>query len=152
MILLKPMNPIHLEAVHEIERACFITPWSKETILTEITSNSTTVYIVALVLQSFSPPEVAGYAGMWQLADEGHVTNLAVKESRRRQGIATMLLNHLTKLAIDRNLCGLTLEVRVTNTAAQDLYIQQGYVIEGRRKGYYADTGEDAFIMWKRIR
>jgi len=151
MILIKPMVPEHIDTVYDIECECFTTPWRKSTILQEITSETPTVYIAALYFEPFRAPEVVGYAGMWHVVDEGHITNLAVTNAHRRKGIAKMLLDYLTEIAAQREMQGLTLEVRVGNTAAQNLYTQHGFAIEGCRKGYYSDTGEDAFIMWKHL-
>ena len=151
MILIKPMQPKHLDAVHSIERASFVTPWSKESLLREITENECAVYVVAMLFEAFRQPEVVGYAGMWHVTDEGHITNIAVMERYRKKGIAATLLTRLTELAVQRNISALTLEVRVGNTTAQNLYTKHGFAVEGRRKGYYADTGEDAYIMWKSL-
>ena len=150
MILIKPMQPQHVDAVHVIECVCFTTPWRKSTFLNEVTSDTDTVYIVALLFEPFCEPQIVGYAGMWQLADEGHITNIAVKDGHRRKGIANRLLDRLDEIATQRELIGITLEVRASNLGAQNLYEQHGFVIEGRRKGYYSDNDEDAYIMWKR--
>ena len=151
MILVKPMQTEHLDAVYAIECASFAIPWSKESLLREITENEHSIYVVAILFEAFRYPEVVGYAGMWRVAGEGHITNLAVKERHRKKGIASMILARLDELARQHNVSALTLEVRVGNTAAQSLYTKHGFAIEGRRKGYYADTGEDAYIMWKSL-
>ena len=151
MILIKPMQTEHLDAVHAIECASFAAPWSKESLLREITENECALYLVAILYEAFRNPEVVGYAGMWHVADEGHITNLAVKERHRKKGVASIILSRLDELARQRGISALTLEVRVGNTAAQSLYTKHGFAIEGRRKGYYADTGEDAYIMWKSL-
>jgi len=83
------------------------------------------------------------------VVNEGHITNIAVTEDCRRQGIGDMLLTALEAQARIRRMIGLTLEVRVGNEYAMRLYNKHGFKIEGLRKNYYADTKEDAAIMWK---
>jgi len=151
MILIKPMQVGHLDAVHAIECACFTTPWSRESLLREITRNELSHYVCAMLYEALREPEVVGYAGMWQIGDEGHITNLAVKERHRQNGVASMILSHLDGLSTRLDITALTLEVRVSNIPAQKLYAKHGFETKGRRKGYYADTGEDAFIMWKTV-
>ena len=92
-----------------------------------------------------------GYAGMWIILDEGHITNIAVDPTYRRQGIGQGLLDELTKLAVERGAIAMTLEVRVSNAEAQSLYTKLGFVPRGIRKGYYQDNKEDALIMWREL-
>ncbi|MEX0835610.1 MAG: GNAT family N-acetyltransferase [Nitriliruptor sp.] len=95
------------------------------------------------------PGTVVGVAiGLLQ-ADDGHIADVAVAPSRRRAGIASMLLAELQARLRDRGATGATLEVRPGNAAARSLYRQLGFVDEGRRPGYYPD-GEDAVLMWRR--
>ena len=152
MILIKPMQHEHIDAVYEIECDCFTTPWSKESFERELaTDMPPTFNIIALLYEPFQEPKVVGYAGMWHIVNEGHITNVAVHGRHRRKGIAAMLLCRLVDIAKQHEMIGLTLEVRVSNHAAQALYEQFGFVSEGLRKGYYADTGEDAIVMWKHL-
>jgi len=145
------MQAQHLDAVYEIECASFTTPWSKESLLREITENEHAVYVVAMLFEAFRDPMVVGYAGMWHVADEGHITNLAVKPRYREKGVASTILANLSEFAAKRGISAITLEVRVGNITAQKLYAKHGFAVEGLRKGYYADTGEDAYIMWKNL-
>jgi len=145
------MQVRHLDAVHAIERVCFATPWSRESLLRELTTNEHAHYLAAFLHRPFAEPLLVGYAGMWRIGDEGHITNLAVLEAHRKRGIASKILHSLAELAEHLGITALTLEVRVGNTAAQSLYAKHGFETHGRRKGYYADTGEDAFIMWKTV-
>jgi len=140
----KNMNEKHLEQVFEIEKTCFVTPWSYDSLLTELRENSLAVYLVAL-----NGADVVGYAGMWHVVNEGHITNIAVKEEHRRKGIGTKILKRFIKIAAERGMMGLTLEVRISNIAAQRMYTKLGFKPEGFRKNYYDDTREDAVIMWK---
>jgi len=91
--------------------------------------------------------DIVGCAGMWLLADEAHITSIATAAGRRRQGIGEALLVALMELALQRRARVVTLEARVSNTAAQQLYEKYGFRREGIRKGYYLDNHEDAVIM-----
>ncbi len=92
-------------------------------------------------------PEIVGYAGLWLLADEAHIVNIAVRPEYRRRGIGEMLLVALIELSLDVGASMITLEVRISNRAAQGLYYKYGFTIRGVRKGYYSDNHEDAVIM-----
>ena len=92
--------------------------------------------------------EVIGYAGLMMSLSDGHVTTIAVDPEWHRQGIGTRLLIALAREGIARGATALTLEVRLSHRGAQQLYQRFGFVSVGVRKGYYADTGEDALIMW----
>ena len=86
---------------------------------------------------------------MWHVVNEGHIINVAVKEEKRRKGVGALLIKKLIEIALEKEMIGLTLEVRISNTAGQRLYHKFGFKAEGIRRKYYADTGEDAIIMWK---
>jgi len=90
---------------------------------------------------------IVGYAGMWILADEAHVTSIATRKSHQGQGIGEALLIGIIEIATAKKARVVTLEVRVSNTAAQNLYTKLGFHKEGVRKGYYLDNHEDAMIM-----
>lgn len=148
------MTMAHLEEVYEIETHSFSVPWSKNEFRREITENKHAIYKVALTEYS----KVAGYAGMWHIVNEGQITNIAVDKAYRRKGVGSLLLESLITTAGDKEMIGLTLEVRVSNIAAIEFYKKYGFMPEGIRKGYYAaDAGqpgrgrEDAIIMWKYI-
>jgi ribosomal-protein-alanine N-acetyltransferase len=94
-----------------------------------------------------SPP-IIGFAGMWNLYDEAHVTTIGVIPEMRGRGLGELLLVALFDEAIRRRANWVTLEVRVTNHSAQALYRKYGFTIQGRRARYYSDNNEDAFIMW----
>lgn len=135
-----------IDAISKIEKDCFSVPWSRKQFEDEIKKNKFAVYIVAQDEQS---GEVVGYGGMWHVINEGHITNIAVKEEYRKRGIAYGIIEKLTEIARQREMIGLTLEVRVGNTTARNLYTKSGFKLEGIRKEYYSDTKEDALIMWK---
>jgi ribosomal-protein-alanine N-acetyltransferase len=95
-----------------------------------------------------SPYPLIGYGGVWLSVDEGHITTIATAPEYRGRGVGELLLNGLIDQATDLGADMLTLEVRVSNTAAQRLYLKYGFRPAGRRTRYYTDNGEDALIMW----
>ncbi|HEY8450428.1 MAG TPA: ribosomal protein S18-alanine N-acetyltransferase, partial [Bacillota bacterium] len=122
----------------------FPTPWSERAFRGELTANHYAHYFVAEV-----DGAVAGYAGLWIILDEAHVTNIAVHPDFRRRGVAQKLLETLFQRAAQRGCDRMTLEVRKSNIAAQTLYRRFGFEAKGIRRGYYTDTNEDAIVMWK---
>jgi len=145
MIIITDMTLAHLDAVYEIETHSFSIPWSKNELRKEITENKHAIYKVAIM----DSGEITGYAGLWHVVNEGHITNIAVDTDFRRMGVGSRLVEGLIAVAQEKEMIGLTLEVRIGNTAAQKLYTKYGFRPEGIRKRYYSDTGEDAVIMWK---
>lgn len=143
-ITVSRMEEGDVEQVAEIERRSYITPWSHRAFLSEIRDNAYARYIVARAGE-----QVIGYAGMWLIFDEGHITNIAVHPDHRSRGIGDRLLTELERRARERGILRMTLEVRPSNPAAHALYAKHGFEARGRRRGYYSDTGEDAVIMWK---
>lgn len=91
---------------------------------------------------------VAGYAGVWLMVDEAHVTTIGVDPDHRGRGAGELLFLGLVDIAQEMRANRLTLEVRVSNSGAQALYRKYGLEIAGLRKRYYSDNGEDAYIMW----
>lgn len=90
---------------------------------------------------------ITGFAGFWTMADEAHITTIATRETFRRQGVGELLLQSIINLAGQRAARIVTLEVRISNTAAQQLYTKYGFNEVGLRRGYYTDNREDAVIM-----
>jgi ribosomal-protein-alanine N-acetyltransferase len=142
-IELVPMRRRHLSQVLDIERRVYPRPWTMTLFLSEIVQRSTRFYIVAK-----SHRRVAGYAGLMVFGEEAHVTNIAVDPVHHRRKVASRLLFALVTEARRRGALACTLEVRVRNHGAQALYQQFGFAPVGIRKNYYAETGEDALIMW----
>jgi ribosomal-protein-alanine N-acetyltransferase len=128
--------------VMEIERECFPTPWHESAYLTEI-ANRSAYYVVAC-----RDSEIIGYAGMWVITDEAHITTLGVARPHRRQRIAEQLLIGLVEEARRRRARRVTLEVRRSNIAAQNLYRKYGFSPAAIRRAYYTDNQEDAVVMW----
>jgi ribosomal-protein-alanine N-acetyltransferase len=131
-----------IPAVHAIERRSFTTPWPENAFHEELNHNRMARYIVARVGE-----DVAGYAGLWMIVDEGHITTFGVDPAWRRQGIGQRMLLYLVDLSRELGATRMTLEVRVSNAAAQALYAKFGFVETGRRPRYYSDDGEDALVM-----
>ena len=90
---------------------------------------------------------IFGFAGFWIMAGEAHITNIAVREQYRRQGIGELLLISLIDLTIELGARLITLEVRTSNIAAQSLYSKYGFIHVGLRRGYYTDNREDGVLM-----
>ncbi len=97
---------------------------------------------------SATPPPIIGFAGMWNLYDEAHITTIGVIPELRGRGLGEVLFIALVDEAIRRRVNWVTLEVRVSNVEAQALYAKYGFNVQGRRTRYYSDNNEDAFIMW----
>ena len=90
---------------------------------------------------------IVGFSGIWMMTDEAHITNIAVSEEYRRQGIGELLLIATIDLARELKATRMTLEVRASNTIAQNLYGKYGFDHSGIRRGYYLDNREDAVLM-----
>lgn len=98
--------------------------------------------------ESSGTPPIIGFAGMWNVLDEAHVTTIGIVPSLRGRNLGELLFVALMDEAIRRRVTWVTLEVRVTNIAAQSLYRKYGFAVQGRRPRYYSDNNEDAYIMW----
>ncbi|EKY22202.1 ribosomal protein S18-alanine N-acetyltransferase [Clostridium celatum] len=140
------MDASHINGVYQLSKECFAIPWTLDSINNEL-NNPLAKYVIA---QDLSTNEVIGFVGMWIIAGEGDITNIAVNSSYRKQGIASNLFSKLIEFSKEFNCTDITLEVRASNTPAQNLYKKFGFQEEGIRKKYYSDNGEDAIIMWKR--
>ena len=141
-VLVEPMRPEDVPLVHEIERLSFRTPWPAYAFEQELKGNRLARYVVAR-----AGDRVVGFAGVWLMVDDAHVTTFAVHPDWRRQAIGRQLLLNLAELSVAIGARRMTLEVRVSNGAAQALYRSFGFEIVGRRPRYYTDDGEDALIM-----
>ena len=139
---IEPMTLADLPAVHDIERASFSTPWPDDAYRAEIQTNRLATYLVAR-----SGETLVGFAGIWLMVDEAHITTFAVHPDWRRQGIGERLLLTLLDVSLARHAREATLEVRLSNVAARRLYEKYGFRPVGLRPRYYSDNGEDALIM-----
>jgi ribosomal-protein-alanine N-acetyltransferase len=143
-IELRRIEPRDLDAVDEIERASYPTPWSRAMFVAELRKPS------SLALGAYSEEgALLGYAFVSRYVDAWHVMNVAVATDHRRRGIATTLLERLFEITATDPRSGYTLEVRVSNLEAIRLYERLGFESRGIRRGYYTDNREDALIMWR---
>jgi len=138
------MRRRHLPAVIRIEHQAHPKPWTLGVFNSELSQDEASRYYVVVR----SGGKVAGYGGLMFVADEAHVTNVAVAPALRRRGIGTLLIAHLAHEGARRGCSAVTLEVRMGNTAAQELYKKFGFEAAGLRRNYYPETKEDALIMW----
>ena len=133
-----------IDAIADLEKICFSTPWSRKSIAHELTENRVAIYIVAEI-----DGRVVGYGGMWHIIDEAHITNVAVMPEFRRKRVASAIITIMIEVSVRKGIHRFTLEVRSSNEAARTLYSSFGFKEAGLRKGYYEDNGEDAVIMWR---
>ncbi len=141
-VVIRRMQAKDIDAVTAIEQATFARPWSRESFCRELEHNVAARYLVAE-----ADGRIAGYAGAWIILDESHITNIAVAEEYRGRGIGKQLTRALLQYLSNLGACYATLEVRVSNERAQHLYKTLGFVSVGKRKRYYEDNQEDAFLM-----
>ena len=142
-VTIGPMRRRHLRSVLRIEQQVYPRPWSMGLFMSELGIRGSRVYVVARVGTS-----IVGYGGLMLVAEDGHVTTLAVDPAWHRHHLGTRLLHTLATAAIARGAHNLTLEVRASNRPAQELYRAFGFAPAGIRKGYYVETKEDAIVMW----
>jgi len=132
-----------LDAVDQIERRSYPTPWSRSMFAGELAKPA------SICLGAFVEERLAGYMIISRYVDAWHVMNIAVDPDFRRRGIGTLLLERLFEVTDDGVRRGYTLEVRVSNEDAIRLYERLGFRARGVRRGYYTDNREDALIMWR---
>jgi [ribosomal protein S18]-alanine N-acetyltransferase len=135
------MVPADLDEVMAIERTSFRYPWSSNFFLEELQ------VVCARSIVAQVNDKIVGYVLFWLLPEEIDIHNIAVHTDFRRQRVGQTLLHQVVEQARSRNSARVTLEVRVSNIAAQKLYDSVGFVSQGLRKGYYSNDGEDAVIM-----
>ena len=139
---IEPMLPSDLEAVLNIDRLCYTSPWFSGVYETEL-SNRAASYFVARQKEN-----VAGYAGLWVIREQANLTTLAVHPSYQKRKIGERLLITVLEEAHYRGANHMTLEVRENNRAAQNLYRKYGFQETATRRKYYLDNGENAVVMW----
>jgi len=141
-LTIEAMRIGHLPAIQAIEQASFTTPWPPQAYRSELESNRMATYLVVRAGET-----VVGYAGMWHMVDEAHITTFAIHPAWRRRRIGERLLIALLDLARNRRAREATLEVRLSNLPARRLYEKYGFRPVGLRPNYYSDDREDALIM-----
>jgi [ribosomal protein S18]-alanine N-acetyltransferase len=145
-LTVEEMRASDIAEVHEIERLSFNTPWPVYAFEQELRGNRLARYVVART-PMLGRERVVGFAGVWLMGDEAHITTFGVHPEWRRQGVGSRLMLRLLELSLELRAMRMTLEVRVGNVAAQELYRRFGFAIAGTRPRYYTDDGEDAFVM-----
>jgi len=164
--VVEPMRLGDIPAVMVIEKMVYSRPWPPDAYRYELVENPKSYYYVTrlrdyhprraaglkgALQRAFGGPEVdesvLGYAGLWLMVDEAHVSTLAVHSDWQGRGLGALLLSTLIEKAIELQAAFVTLEVRVSNLRAQALYEKYGFRKVGVRHKYYSDNNEDAFIM-----
>ncbi|KAB7704484.1 ribosomal-protein-alanine N-acetyltransferase [Bacillus aerolatus] len=140
------MTVADVEKVYEIEANSFTVPWTKESFFNEVNKNHFAIYHVAEW-----QGQLVGYCGMWLVLDESQITNIAILPEYRGKGFGERLFVCVMNAAKKRGASLMTLEVRVSNESAQNLYKKLGFQPGGIRKNYYSDNQEDALVMWVRL-
>jgi ribosomal-protein-alanine N-acetyltransferase len=140
--MIRRMTVDDISRVSEIEADIFSSAWSAADFRYEITENPFGYYCVWE-----QAGKISGYIGLWILYEQAQITTLGVAREYRRQGIAKELLLHGIAHAFENDVTTLSLEVRISNTAAITLYTNAGFTTVGRRADYYQDNHEDAYLM-----
>ena len=150
-VTIEPFQMRHLREVLPIEHGAYPKPWSRSVFESELRQVASGSRYYAVARDRTRRRRVVGYAGLWFVhepdGDQAHVTNIVVAPDSRRLGVGARLMTALARTAIERGCVAWTLEVRASNTAAQELYRQFGFAPAGVRKRYYENT-EDAIVMW----
>lgn len=143
-LIIRKAEEKDVKEIAELEKICFQDPWSEESVRYDAIENKLSFYLIAEI-----DGHVAGYIGIWQILDEGHITNVAVAPEHRRKHVASAMMEVMIDVTGKTDINCYTLEVRESNSAAIKFYEKYGFKIEGVRPGYYEDNGENAFIMWR---
>lgn len=138
--VLRPMTADDLHLVHALECAAEASPWTSEHFVAELENPCSRIDLC------WRDGQLAGFLCWWLIAGEVQIQNVATAPAFRRQGVAVSLLDHMLEQCRDSGFDSAWLEVRVGNAPAIALYQRFGFVVVGRRNGYYAD-GEDALVM-----
>ncbi len=142
-LIVRQADARDIDAIARLEEICFKDPWSREAVREEIEDNDLAMYMVAELEK-----QVIGYVGIWYIGDEGHITNVAVDPNYRKLHVGSAIINCLIEFSKNNDIKAFTLEVRVSNIAAKNLYKKIGFEEAGIRPHYYKDN-EDAIIMWR---
>ncbi len=158
----RPYTPRDLTPLMTLNRRCFSMPWSAQAVQYDAEKNNQSEWVL---LEAPADPEpswerwlsrvglkpraapLVGFGAFWVLHGEAHITSLGVAPEQRGQGLGEVVLSTLLAWAGALGARYSTLEVRVSNQQAQQLYYKYSYRITGRKPGYYHDDGEDAYVM-----
>ena len=142
-ISLVRLTEAYINEMMEIENLSFTAPWSRDSYLHDLKENPWAYYSGCLY-----QGRLIGYAGVWQIIDEGHISNVAVHPDFRGRCVGELLLRDIFCFCVKHGICRVTLEVRKSNLSAQKLYERLGFRCVGLRPKYYTDNNEDACIYW----
>jgi len=140
---IREMTIDDVEEVHDLDEKCFSSPWTKHIYYREVKDNHFAHYFVIE-----KDEVIIGYFGLWIVADDAQITNIAVLPQYRGYGIGKHAFGFAMQYAIQEGAAQLSLEVRISNTVAQKMYESFGLKKGGIRKEYYPDNKEDAYVMW----
>lgn len=142
--IIEPLtSPSEIDAILAIEEVSFTNPWTREMYVAELKSPGVSFFLLA----KDSDGAIVGFCSFWRVLDELHINNLAVLPERRREGIATALLERVMNEAIDLRTRRMMLEVRRSNKPALTLYERFGFSVAGIRRRYYTNPIEDALVL-----
>lgn len=144
-ISIRQMNSNDVEQVYAIEKEIFSLAWSQKS-FAEACQKPENIYLVAL-----TEGQIVGYCGMWTVMEEGNITNMAVAQPFRKQGIAFLLMREMERIAVKKGITAFFLEVRESNANAIQLYEKMNFKNIGIRKNFYERPVENAIIMSKII-
>lgn len=147
LVTIREMIQDDIDTVHAIEQDSYTSAWTKEVFYNELINNAHAFYAVIAY-----KGEVVGYAGMWVVYDDAQITTIAIEEAFRGKRLGEQLFRYMLQTAYRLDVARLSLEVRVSNVVAQNMYRKFGLVPGGVRKGYYTDNNEDAIVMWVNIK
>ncbi len=143
----RPMTAADIPQVIEIELDAFPETRHPTDYRRELANKLARYLVLFETADGEEDQRLVGYAGLWFIVDEAHLLSIGVRTAYRRQGLGELLLLAGIDLALSRGAEMMTLEVRISNLGAQALYEKYGFVRVGRRRGYYPDNNEDAFLM-----
>jgi [ribosomal protein S18]-alanine N-acetyltransferase len=150
VLRLQPLTAPLLPSAVELDQLALGGLWTQEGYRREMDSPNSDLLILTPDHSSHHPPPLIALGCLWAILEEAHITVLAVRPQYQRQGVGQAILVALLEAAHLRRLEWATLEVRPSNHAAIALYQKYGFSEVGRRRHYYADTGEDALILWRK--
>lgn len=140
-ILIEESTPQDIPAMVSIENECFSEPWSEKGFQSAFNDG------ISYFISAKANKILVGYAGMYNVLDEGYVYNLAVSKDFRGNKIGKKLVKNLICYSKNKNLSFLSLEVRKSNHIAIGLYEKSGFEVVGTRKNFYNFPKEDGIIM-----
>ncbi len=132
-----------LNDVLRVEALCFTTTWPRNAFANELTDNKLAHYFVGR-----NDDAIVAYGGLWVILEDAHITTVAVDPAYQGAGYGERMLAQLLDEAIERGTSWITLEVRESNTVAQNLYKKYGFTVVNTRRAYYSDNDENALVMW----